>query len=142
MVDCPVDQWTSCDDRYRSSEQHAEDVAEVINTLRRDFGAQQVMFVGTSYERCRVHFSPRIGHKIDGAIHTATFSTTVSGKGAHGAPMRLFDWSKAKVPQLFVHHKDDPCDVTRYSSILSERGNFRSLPLRAAKIPGAMPAKR
>ena len=136
MVDCPVDQWTSCDDRYRSSEQHAEDVAEVINTLRRDFGAQQVYVVGTSYGTVSSSFlAKNLGDKIDGAIHTATFTDPRSGKGAHGAPMRSFDWSKAKVPQLFVHHKDDPCDVTRYSSILERKGELPLITVEGSKNP-------
>lgn len=127
MVDCPVDQWTSCDDRYRSSEQHAADVAEVVNLLKQNFGAKQAYIVGTSYGTVSSSFlAKNLGDKIDGAIHTSTFTDPRMGRNASGASMRSFDWSQAKTPQLFVHHKDDPCDVTRYSSI---RDRKKDLPL-------------
>lgn len=127
MVDCPVDQWSSCDDRYRASEQHAADITDVINTVKKDFGAQQIYILGTSYGTVSSSFlAQNLGDKIDGAIHTSTFTDPRSGKNPHGAPMQSFDWSKAKAPQLFVHHKDDPCDVTRYSSIVARK---KELPL-------------
>jgi hypothetical protein len=126
MVDCPVDQWTSCDDRYRSSEQHAADVAEVVNRLKQNFGAKQAYIVGTSYGTVSTSYLARtLGDKIDGAIHTSTFTDPRTGS-AHGASMRSFDWSLARTPQLFVHHKDDPCDVTKFSSILERK---KELPL-------------
>lgn len=48
----------------------------------------------------------------------------LGGRKAVGMTMASFDWSKAKVPQLFVHHKDDPCDLTRYSSLVARKGDI------------------
>jgi pimeloyl-ACP methyl ester carboxylesterase len=122
MVDCPVDQWSSCDDRYRSSDQHAADVAEVISTLRHNFGAKQAYIIGTSYGTVSSSFlAKNLGDMIDGAIHTATFTDPRPGMNSHGNPMQSFDWSQAKTAQLFVHHRDDPCDRTRYSSIVHRK---------------------
>lgn len=124
-VDCPVDQWNACDDDYRSSDQHAADIMDVVTSVRTTYGAQQVYVVGTSYGTVSSSFLARaLGTKIDGAIHTATFTDPRGGRKSHGMPMASFDWSKAKVPQLFVHHKDDPCDVTRYSSLVARKGDI------------------
>lgn len=127
MVDCPLDQWTSCDDRYRSSPQHAGDIADVVDAVKKDFGAKQAYLLGTSYGTVSTAFLARqLEGKIAGAVHTASFTDPRAGANAHGAPMGGFDWTMARVPQLFVHHRDDPCDVTRYSSIAERR---KDLPL-------------
>jgi hypothetical protein len=124
-VDCPVDQWNACDDDYRSSSQHASDITDVIASVRSRYGAQQVYVVGTSYGTVSSSFLARaLGTNIDGAIHTATFTDPRGGQKAHGKPMASFDWSQAKVPQLFVHHKDDPCDLTRFSSVSARKGEI------------------
>lgn len=124
-VDCPVDQWNACGDDYRSSDQHAADIMDVVTAVRTTYGAKQVYVVGTSYGTVSSSFLARaLGPKIDGAIHTATFTDPRGGRKVHGVPMASFDWSKAKVPQLFVHHKDDPCDLTRYSSVVARKGDI------------------
>lgn len=51
MVDCPVDQWSSCDDAYRSSSQHVADIADVVGAVKTTLGAQHVYIVGTSNDR-------------------------------------------------------------------------------------------
>jgi pimeloyl-ACP methyl ester carboxylesterase len=108
LVDCPTDQWSTCDDRYRVSSQHAADIADVVAAVK-TLGAQQVYIVGTSYGTVSTSFLAKaLDGKIDGAVHTATFTDPKSGRNAHGVPMRGFNWSQTKVPQLFVHHKDDP----------------------------------
>jgi hypothetical protein len=124
-VDCPVDQWNACGDDYRSSNQHAADIMDVVTSVRTTYGAQQIYLAGTSYGTVSSSFLARaLGTKIDGAIHTATFTDPRAGRQTHGVPMASFDWSKAQVPQLFVHHKDDPCDLTRYSSVVARKGNI------------------
>lgn len=132
MVDCPTDQWNTCDDPYRTSSQHAADIAEVIDAMKASFGARQVYLLGTSYGTVSTAYLARqLGDRIDGAIHTSSFTDPRSGGRAHGAAMNGFDWTRAQtpqlfVPQLFVHHRDDPCDVTRYASLVSR---IKGLPL-------------
>jgi serine aminopeptidase S33 family len=124
-VDCPVDQWNACDDAYRSSSQHAADIRDVIASVKAAHGAQHVYILGTSYGTESSSFlALALGAEIDGAIHTATFTDPGSGRKAHGTPMASFDWSKVKAPQLFVHHKDDPCELTRYSSVVARKGDI------------------
>jgi pimeloyl-ACP methyl ester carboxylesterase len=108
-VDCPVDKWDACDDAYRSSSQHAADITDVVAAMKTAFGAQQVYVAGTSYGTVSSSFlAGALGAKIDGAIHTSTFTDPRSDRKTHGAPMASFDWAKARVPQLFVHHRTTP----------------------------------
>ena len=126
-VDCPVDQWTDCGDAYRASSRHVADIADVVAAVREKHGARQVYIVGTSYGTVSTSFlALGLEGRIDGAVHTATFTDPRPGARAHGVPMAGFDWSRAKVPQLFVHHREDPCGVTRHSSVAARR---RGIPL-------------
>lgn len=124
-VDCPVDRWDACDDAYRSSSEHSADIMNVITSVKAAYGAQHIYILGTSYGTVSSSFLARaLGSEIDGAIHTATFTDPRSDRKALGAPMASFDWSKTKAPQLFVHHKEDPCDLTRYSSVVARKGDI------------------
>jgi pimeloyl-ACP methyl ester carboxylesterase len=136
MVDCPKDQWMACDDRYRTSDQHAQDIAAVIDKLKQDFGAEKIYLLGTSYGTESSSFlALKLGSKIDGAIHTSTFTDPNSGHGGqtNGLPMWDFDWTAVKVDQLFVHHKYDPCNLTRYRSVVSRKGNAPLITVQGSK---------
>jgi pimeloyl-ACP methyl ester carboxylesterase len=136
MVDCPKDQWTACDDTYRTSDQHADDVAAVITKAKTDLGADKVYVMATSYgTESSAYLALKLGGKLDGAIHTATFTDPKVGLGSrgHGLPMSAFDWTAIKIDQLFVHHKDDPCDLTRYRSVVARKGAAPLITIQGSK---------
>ena len=150
-VDCPQDQWLDCGDRYRSSAQHAQDVMQAVAAVKTQLGARQVYVAGTSYGTVSTAFlaralggkrsepsggtaTPPVPGQIDGAIHTATMTDPPRG-ATHGVPMAIFDWSVAQLPQLFIHHQDDPCRATRYSSIVARRGAIPLISVQGAQEP-------
>jgi hypothetical protein len=133
MVDCPRDQWYDCGEHYRRSEQHAADVAEVAAALKQQFGAQKIYVIGTSYGTISSSFlAKNLAGKIDGAIHSSTFTDSTGGRMAHGASLVSFDWSQTTTDQLFVHHKDDPCHVTRYAGIVSRKKDIPLITVQGA----------
>jgi pimeloyl-ACP methyl ester carboxylesterase len=135
-VDCPVDQWERCDDDYRSSAQHADDILDVVTAVKASSGAQQVYVVGTSYGTLSSSFLARaLEGKIDGAVHSSTFTDPRPARRQHGVPMAMFDWSKSRTPQLFVHHQDDPCDQTRYSSVVARKGQIPLITVQGVANP-------
>jgi hypothetical protein len=135
-VDCPVDQWSECGDDYRSSKQHVADILDVIAAVRAAHGAQQVYIVGTSYGTVSSSFLAQgLSGKIDGAVHTATFTDPRPGRRAHGVPMASFDWTKSDVPQLFIHHREDPCELTRYASVVARKGNLPLITVEGVNNP-------
>ncbi|MGE5492625.1 MAG: alpha/beta hydrolase [Actinomycetota bacterium] len=135
MVDCPRDQWRSCDDVYRSSDQHAHDVGEVIAKVKQDYGFQKVYVMGTSYGTVSSSFlALKLGDSLTGAIHTATFTDpAVSRNKGQGLALWNFDWKSIKMDQLFVHHKDDACTLTRYGSILARKGAIPLITVRGSR---------
>jgi pimeloyl-ACP methyl ester carboxylesterase len=138
MVDCPVDMWNKCDDRYRTSDQHASDIQAAIQSLKEQSGISKFYLVGTSYgTESSAYLALKLGNAVQGAVqgavHTATFTDPNSRGRGHGLPMWKFDWSAIKVDQLFVHHKNDPCSVTQYQTIASARGKAPLLTVLGAK---------
>ncbi|CAG2148563.1 hypothetical protein LMG31506_03851 [Cupriavidus yeoncheonensis] len=134
MVDCPKARWENCDDAYRTSDQHVQDMGAVIDKVKADYGVSKIYVVGTSYGTVSSAFlALRLGGRIDGAVHTSTFTDPRFGRLAHGMPMRDFKWTAVTVDQLFVHHKDDPCPLTQYRSIVARKGNAPLVTVQGSK---------
>lgn len=124
-VDCPTDQWgakgfnpTACDDSYRSSPQHAEDVAALISQLKTRKALQHFTIMGHSYGAVSSHWlSLRLNRgEIQSAIHSA--SQTIAGSGPYrnyASSMARFPHAEVSVPYVYLHHRDDLCSVTPYS---------------------------
>ncbi|SDO70160.1 hypothetical protein SAMN04488595_101613 [Ralstonia sp. 25mfcol4.1] len=78
----------------------------------------------------------KLGGRIEGAIHTSTFTDPRAGRGrgpVHGLAMWDFDWTAAHVDQLFVHHQDDPCPLTQYRTIAARHGSIPLITVQGAK---------
>lgn len=137
LVDCPKDRWTNCDDAYRESDQYAADIAAAIDKLKADQGVGKIYLIGTSYGTVSSAFLARkLDGRIDGAIHTATFTDPRAGRGrgqVHGLAMWDFDWTAAHADQLFVHHQDDPCQLTQYRTIAARHGSIPLITVQGAK---------
>ena len=124
-VDCPTDQWgargfnpTACDDNYRSSPQHAEDVAALIAQLKSRKALQHITIMGHSYGAVSSHWlSLRLNRgEIQNAIHSA--SQTIAGSGPYrnyASSMSRFPHAEVSVPYVYLHHRDDLCSFTPYS---------------------------
>lgn len=137
LVDCPKDRWTNCDDSYRTSDLHAADIGAAIDKLKAEQGVTRIYLIGTSYGTVSSAFLARkLDGRIDGAIHSATFTDPRAGRGrgqAHGLAMWDFDWAAAHTDQLFVHHQDDPCPLTQYRSIVARHGSIPLITVQGAK---------
>jgi hypothetical protein len=124
-VDCPTDQWgnrgftpTSCDDNYRASEQHANDVRALIQQIKTSKKIDYIVIMGHSYGAVSSHWlSTQLGSgEIQAAIHSS--SQTIAGGGAftqYASSMDRFNHADAKVPYVYLHHRNDLCRFTPYS---------------------------
>lgn len=117
MIDCPTDQWAGCDDDYRKSVAHANDVRQLLKAVFAQTGKLKVVLVGTSYGTVSTaHLSKKLSSEIDGVVHTSFYS---SPSGKSGMSVLNFDWKATAVRQLFVQHKDDLCYLTQYEAAKS-----------------------
>lgn len=132
-VDCPTDQWGSsfrsadpfgCSDTYRSSEQHASDITQLIKHLKEQEGVERVFVWGHSYGSVSSRWlAIRLGSQIQGSIHSASMSR-VSGPRFpdFGSTIGQMDMSQVKAPWVFVHNESDACVNTSYAPIQAIAG--------------------
>lgn len=115
-LDCPSDQQSACRDPYRSSQQHADDVKALISVLR-SMGFNEFHLMGHSYGGVSSHWlSVRLGDELKSVIHSATQSTSPPFINADlAASMKDFPHSAVKTQAVYLHHRDDLCNLTPYS---------------------------
>jgi predicted alpha/beta hydrolase family esterase len=133
MVDCPTDQWgssqrsadpTGCSDSYRSSQQHADDIAHLIAHLKATQGIKRIFIMGHSYGSISSRWlAMRLGDQIQGSIHSASMSYAAGMRFAdYGSSISRMDMAQAKAPWIFVHNLNDQCKATPYVPIQTVAG--------------------
>jgi hypothetical protein len=116
VVDCPTDSGDSCASAYQASAQRQIDVQLLIAKVQQmQPSLKQVWLVGTSLGTVSSSFMALYGGATyAGAFHTASITEPLA-KHSYGE-LHNFDYAKAGIPQILVHHRDDPCPLTRYPS--------------------------
>lgn len=124
------------DDTYRMSRRHADDVAAVVNDLRKGFGEVSVFLVGTSRGTVSAAYAgSALGPTVAGVVLTSSlFNATRVGPGLSG-----FDYASVKSRLLFVHHADDACFATPYSMAERAARNFPLVTVRGGDTPRSGP---
>ncbi len=116
LVDSPSDR-SNLNGDFRSSQEHAEDVAAVIAFLRSE-SKLPVWVIGTSNgSLSAANASVRLGNRgPDGIVLT---SSTTSHSPIKSLTHLVTDakLQDITVPTLWVHHKDDQCSYTLYNAI-------------------------
>jgi pimeloyl-ACP methyl ester carboxylesterase len=132
MVDCPTDQWgvaqgnpLSCDDAFRESETHANDVRQIMAVLKAQFGIQKFFVMGHSYGTVSSRWlALRLGREIAGSIHSASMTGSVRmPMGRFGSSVSRMDMSKVLAPYVFMHNEDDQCANTSFKTIQAWHGS-------------------
>jgi hypothetical protein len=99
-----------------NSSQSEERIQAVLDDLRRRFPQARVYLVGTSNGTwSTMVLAGYLSDRIAGEIHTSSLSK-ISG----------FDAKKYNNRQLIVHHKDDSCRVTPFSSAQASHDRYGS----------------
>lgn len=123
LMDCRSDQPDQCRESYIMSKDRFEDVDKLLSQLRHELpSVKKVWVVGHSLGTLASASLARYGNNVfDGAIHV---SSILSGRAAYKSLVG-FDFSVARVPQLFIHHRNDPCPGTPFSLAESAAGRYK-----------------
>jgi alpha/beta superfamily hydrolase len=123
LIDCRSDQEEQCKESYVMSKDRFEDVRKLTSQLRQALpGVKKIWLVGHSFGSLASASLARYGDGVfDGAIHV---STILSGKASYRSLVG-FDFSVARVPQLFIHHRHDPCPGTPFSAVESAAARYK-----------------
>jgi len=112
LMAAPSDRPDGMDTAFRSSEQHATDIAVVIDYLNRRYRKHPYL-----HGHCRSSFSPAsIATRLNNRGIAGLILSSPRSQGRHGA---VTDYAKGviDVPVLLVQHADDPCTGTPYSGL-------------------------
>jgi alpha/beta superfamily hydrolase len=114
LVDCRSDSGDSCRETYVLSKARFEDVVKLLARVKQDVPtAKKVWVAGHSFGSHSSSSFARYGEGvIDGAIHT---SSVLASNNVYTLLVG-WDYSAAKVPQLFIQHRKDPCKGTAFSA--------------------------
>lgn len=114
VLDAPADQQQGMQDQFRMSSEHAQDITIVVNDLKTRFPNLPIYLIGTSRGTISAAYLARaLGKKINGVILSS--SVYLSHQRA-GPGLSEFNFSSLNIPLLLVHHRNDGCRSTPYSS--------------------------
>lgn len=124
VVDCRSDSGDYCSSSYQASLMRHQDVAQLVQLVKQMKPTiKNVWIVGTSMGTVSSSFMSTYEPSIyNGAIHTASITEPYSRNSYR--ELGGFDYKKSKIPQIFVHHRDDPCHLTTYSGAKSITDKF------------------
>lgn len=105
----PSDMQGGMDTRFRSSNEHLEDIGYVLKYLKDKYGQKPYL-----HGHCRGTFSPAsITTKLKNEGIAGIILSSPRSRGKHGTVMD-YDGGVVTVPVLLVQHKADPCNGTPY----------------------------
>jgi len=132
VMDCPSDENRiapgntplACNDDYRSSVKHADDVKKIMAVLKEKYGITKFYIMGHSYGTISSKWlAKNLGNEIMGSIHSAAQTVASPRMRAYGYSAESFDMGSLKAPALNIHHGDDQCVYTPYSTVLAYSKN-------------------
>jgi len=128
IIDCKATMTGICSSAYQSSAERHQDVSKLILEIKKNYPSiKEVWLIGTSMGTVSSSFMPTYEPNFyAGAIHTASI-TEPYAKGSY-TELANFNYKKVSIPQFFIHHKDDPCNLTTYSGAQKISKEF-NLPL-------------
>jgi len=123
LVDCRSDQQEQCGESYIMSKDRFEDLGKLVSRLRQEIpGVKKIWLVGHSLGSLASASLARYGNNaFDGAIHV---STILASRASYRSLVG-FDFSLARIPQLFIHHRNDPCPGTPFYEVQSVANRYK-----------------
>lgn len=130
-VDTPSDQ-RNLNSGFRSSAEHAQDIAGVIAFLRKQNPGKPVCLVGTSNGSLSATSGAALLGEQGPDCIVLTSSVSIKPQSSIVARFaHVFtdaDLTKIKVPVLIVHHKNDSCNHTPYGPMPGYVKSFENSP--------------
>ncbi len=128
VIDVPSDQGSfGYTPKFRKSTTHMEDLRAVVNDIKSRLPGSKVFLIGNSQGSTSVAYAGKsFGKEVDGVVLTASVFdwAPASWRLLNDANLSDFDFSQIPSPLLIVHHADDRCVATPFSSAVKYQGKF------------------
>lgn len=134
IIDAPSDEWSiGYVPKFRKSDKHVADMRSVVEDLRARIPGAKIFLVGNSQgTTSAAYVGAALGKSVDGVILVASVFEWAPAAWRYLSDSNLsdFDFSRMQAPMLIVHHADDKCSLTPFSSAQKLAGKY---PLLVAK---------
>jgi hypothetical protein len=128
VIDAPSDQWSfGYTPKFRKSTAHMEDLRAVVNDIKSRLPGSKVFLIGNSQGSTSVAYAGKtFGKEVDGVVLSASVFdwAPATWRLLNDANLSDFDFSQISSPLLIVHHADDRCIATPFSSAVKHQGKF------------------
>lgn len=128
LVDAPSDQaGLGLTPRFRKGDKHLADLDSLVGDLKARFPHARIALVGNSLGTISAAYGAvALRGKIDAVVLSATVFEWLPGTWRQLSDSNLsgFAFSSIPAPLLFVHHADDRCVGTPFSSITKLEGKY------------------
>lgn len=116
-IDCRSDSGDECKESYQSTAQREKDIQTVVSLARKEIPSiTNVWLVGHSAGTMTAAFMGKFNQSAySGIFYLATISDPL--KRGSFRSLHDFNYGEIKIPQIFIHHKEDPCFATTYESV-------------------------
>jgi hypothetical protein len=142
ILDNPSDQQRGggMSDGFRASAQHVTDMRAVLAEMHKRHPGLPVFVVGTSRSTLSAAY---LGGALQGEIAGVVLTSSLfyRDQRARFPELASYDWSKVKVPMLFVHHGDDGCGATPYHEAQRVGRRFPLVTVRGGKPAESPPCE-
>lgn len=111
-----------CPESYMASKDRFDDLSLIVKEARKKFlNIKKVWLLSTSFGTVTSSHIPKEKfNEYAGIIHTSTINNSQKYSTQYGVK-----YDEIKVPQLFVHHINDACTVSRYDGIAQISEKFK-----------------
>lgn len=123
VVDAPSDQWASFTQSFRATARYGADISSLLQEASRRYGVQDWTFVGTSEGSVSAFHAARMNPAL---ARRVILTSSVWGPTRTGNGLSDADWGALKMPLLWVHHENDPCEFTPYREARAYAAKTRS----------------
>lgn len=111
VVDAPSDTWGTFSQLFRETPRYGADVAALLAEVGRRHPVGEWTFVGTSEGSVSAFHAARMNPELAKRV---ILTASVFRWGKNGPGLSDVSFDQLKMPLLWVHHADDPCNFTRY----------------------------
>ncbi len=116
VIDAPSDQQGSFYQAFRETPRYGEDVKGVLDAVSKRFGALDWTFIGTSEGSVSAAHAARM---LPSEAKRVVLTASVVAPSRRGRGVEVADINAIRIPVLWVHNRNDPCQFTQYSRIRS-----------------------
>ncbi|HKA40294.1 MAG TPA: alpha/beta hydrolase [Burkholderiales bacterium] len=116
VIDAPSDQQPNFPPEFRESRRYGEDIKAVVEAVSKKYGSLDWTFAGHSEGSISAAHAARM---LPGEVKRVVLTASVVNPNPRGRGLSASEVAQIKVPVLWVHHRNDPCQYTQYRTVRS-----------------------